>query len=72
MSLNEHPRPVSTLLATAVTDRDDAREGLERLTGMADAAAGSPAHDESIDLRDAARSRLVACDAWLGWLRAGI
>jgi hypothetical protein len=70
MSPTEHPRPERALLATALADRDDAREGYERLAGLADAAAGSPVQDESIDLRDAARARLEACDAWLGCLQA--
>jgi hypothetical protein len=70
MNLTEHPPPESTLLATALAGRDDAREGFELLAGLADASAGSPVHAESVDLRDAARARLAACEAWLGWLQA--
>src|SRR5438128_2077251 len=72
MSSTQHPGADSSLVVAAVTRRDDAREGYDRLAGMATAASGTAAHDESVDLRDAAYTRLVACEAWLGWLRAGI
>jgi hypothetical protein len=71
MSHIDDPGAESTVVVAAVTRRDDAREGYDCLVGMAEAATGTPVHDESIDLRDAAYTRLVACEAWLGWLQPG-
>ena len=72
MHFPEVPRHGDAALVEAVARRDDAREGYERLSGLATAAAGTPAHAESTDLRDAAHARLAACDAWVGWIRDGV
>jgi hypothetical protein len=50
--------------ATAIKKRDDARESHRRLSGLAVAAVGTPAEHEAVDLRDAARVRLHASEAW--------
>ena len=72
MHFPEVPRHDDAVLDDAVARRDDAREGYERLRGLAAAAAGTPAHAESADLRDAAHARLAASDAWVGWIRHGV
>ena len=55
--------------AAAITKRDDAREGYARLRGLATAAAGTPADHDAADLRDGARERLYAADAWLDYVK---
>jgi hypothetical protein len=69
MHFPEISRHDDEVLADAVARRDDAREGYTRLRGLAVAAVGTPAQDQSADLRDAAHARLAACDAWVGWIR---
>src|SRR5688500_5272340 len=60
------------VLDRAVSRREEAREGYERLSGLAAAAVGTPAQRESADLRDAACARLAASNAWVGWIRHGV
>jgi len=71
MRFPEVPRRGDEVLATAVEHRDDASEGYDLLAGLATAAVGTPAEDESADLRDAARARLAAREAWVGWIEHG-
>lgn len=54
--------------AAAIKQRDDAREGHQRLSGVAAAAVGTPAEHEAADLRDAARARLRASEAWADYV----
>jgi hypothetical protein len=72
MHFPEISRHDDQVLVDAVARRDDAREGYKRLSGLAAAAVGTPAHVQGSDLRDAAHARLVACDAWVGWIRDGV
>jgi hypothetical protein len=68
----EVTRSVDEVHATAVEHRDDASQGYELLARLAAAAAGTPAEDETADLRDAARGRLAASEAWVGWTEHGV
>jgi hypothetical protein len=72
MRFPEVTRSGDEVLAAAVRHRDDASEGHDRLVNMATAAVGTPAEDESADLRDAAQARLAASDAWVGWIEHGV
>ena len=49
----------------------DAREGLERLSHVADAARSIPAEADIDDLRDAARALVSAGEALLDWVDNG-
>jgi hypothetical protein len=72
MRFPEVTRSDDEVRATAVEHRDEASEGYELLAGLAAAAVGTPAEDETADLRDAARGRLAASEAWVGWIEHGV
>ena len=59
-------------IAVALERREDAREGHRRLVGLARAATGTPAAEQADDLRDASQARVVASEAWVGWLEHGV
>src|SRR4051812_8674672 len=52
----------------AIKKRDDAREGYQRLSELASAAVDTPAENEAADLRDAARARVRASEAWVNYV----
>ena len=68
MRFPEVTRKGDEVHATAV----DASEGYELLARLASAAVGTPAEDDIVDLRDAARQRLAASEAWVGWIEHGV
>jgi len=72
MRFPEVARSGDEVHATAIEHRDDATEGYEVLAGVARAAVGTPAEDDTADLRDAARGRLAASEAWLSWTEHGV
>jgi hypothetical protein len=72
MRFPEIARSGDEVHATALEHRDEANEGYERLAGLASAAVGTPVEGETGDLRDAARARLAASEAWVGWIERGV
>lgn len=72
MRFPEVTRSGDEVHAAAVERRNEASEGYELLAGVATAAIGTPAEDETADLRDAARGRLAASEAWVGWIEHGV
>lgn len=72
MNFRETSRRGHAVHAAAIQQRDDASEGYDLLAGLATAAVGSPSEDDAADLRDAARGRLAAREAWVGWIEHGV
>ena len=68
MRLPENRSRAEAAHADAIRRRDDADEAYQRLSRLASAAVDTPEENDAADVRDAARARVRASEAWVDYV----